>query len=196
MIRTREYLELKAFLILARTTGMRKGEILSRQWSDIDLDSGNPCIYVRQTKNNEPKRIQLTDMAVEALRALPSYGRHEFVFFGKAQSEIQKETSKGRTRCDACWRRGPSYPRSPPFRSLNPDWSRDRGQYHRSAYGAQEPRATAIPAPPRGTEAQNSRSDRGVLRKPRRAERVRLVHAYFTVPRKRQNRGPKMIVSN
>jgi integrase len=76
-------LELKAFLVLAPTTGMRKGEILSRKWSDIDLDSGNPCIYVKETKNDEPKRIQLPDMAVEALRALPSYGRHEFVFPAK-----------------------------------------------------------------------------------------------------------------
>lgn len=89
-------LELKAFLIFAPTTGMRKGEILSRRWSDIDLDSGNPCIYVRQTKNNEPKRIQLPDMAVEALRARPSYGRHEFVF---PASPIRgsREISKGRT---------------------------------------------------------------------------------------------------
>jgi integrase len=62
---------------------MRKGEILSRKWSDIDLNSGNPCIYVRQTKNDEPKRIQLPDIAVDALRALPSYGRHEFVFPAK-----------------------------------------------------------------------------------------------------------------
>jgi integrase len=75
--------ELKAFLVLAPTTGMRKGEILSRKWSDIDLDSGNPCIYVRQTKNDEPKRIQLPDMAVVALRALPSYGHHEYVFPAK-----------------------------------------------------------------------------------------------------------------
>jgi integrase len=76
-------LELKAFLVLAPTTGMRKGEILSRRWSDVDVDSGNPCIYVRQTKNDEPKRIQLPDMAVDALRALPSYGRHEYVFPAK-----------------------------------------------------------------------------------------------------------------
>jgi integrase len=41
-------LELKAFLALAPTTGMRKGEILRRKWSDIDLDSGNPCVYVRR----------------------------------------------------------------------------------------------------------------------------------------------------
>src|SRR6202171_2958174 len=76
-------LELKAFLVLAPTTGMRKGEILSRRWSDIDLDSGNPCVYVREMKNDEPKRIQLPDMAVTALRALPSYGRHEYVFPAK-----------------------------------------------------------------------------------------------------------------
>jgi len=76
-------LELKAFLILAPTTGMRKSEILSRRWSDVDLDSGNPCIYVRQTKNDEPKRIQLPDMAVTALRALPSYGHHEYIFPAK-----------------------------------------------------------------------------------------------------------------
>jgi integrase len=57
-------LELKALLVLAPTTGMRKGEILSRKWSDIDLDSGNPCVYVQHTKNDEPKRIQLPDMAL------------------------------------------------------------------------------------------------------------------------------------
>ena len=73
-------LELKAFLVLAPTTGMRKGEILSRRWSDIDLDSGNPCVYA---KNDEPKRIQLPDMAVAALRALPSYGHNEYVFPAK-----------------------------------------------------------------------------------------------------------------
>jgi integrase len=76
-------LELKALLVLAPTTGMRKGEILSRKWSDINLDSGNPCVYVRQTKNDEPKRIQLPDMAVAALRALPSYGHYEYVFPAK-----------------------------------------------------------------------------------------------------------------
>ena len=76
-------MELKALLVLAPITGMRKGEILSRKWSDIDLDSANPCVYVRQTKNDEPKRIQLPDMAVAALRALPSYGHHEYVFPAK-----------------------------------------------------------------------------------------------------------------
>ena len=87
-------LELKAFLVLAPTTGMRKGEILSRRWSDIDLDSGNPCLYVRQTKNDEPKRIQLPDMAVAALRALPSYGHHEYVFPAKANPRFKGNFKK------------------------------------------------------------------------------------------------------
>jgi integrase len=87
-------LELKAFLILAPTTGMRKGEILARKWTDIDLDSKNPSIYVRITKNREPKRIQLPDIAVDALRALPSYGHHEYVFPAKANPRFRGNFKK------------------------------------------------------------------------------------------------------
>jgi integrase len=85
--------ELKAFLVLAPTTGMRKGEILSRKWSDIDLDSSNPCIYVRLTKNDEPKRIQLPDMAVTALRALPSV-----ITSNPATCDHFKSGQRGRTQ--------------------------------------------------------------------------------------------------
>jgi integrase len=87
-------LELKAFLILAPTTGMRKGEILARKWTDIDLDSRNPSINVRLTKNDEPKRIQLPEIAVDALRELPSYGHHEYVFPAKANPRFQGNFKK------------------------------------------------------------------------------------------------------
>jgi integrase len=90
-------LELKAFLILAPTTGMRKGEILARKWSDVDLDSRNPSIYVRETKNDEPKRIQLPDMAVAALRSLPSYGHHEYVFPAKPNSRFKMNFKRPHT---------------------------------------------------------------------------------------------------
>jgi integrase len=90
----KEDLELKAFLVLASTTGMRKGEILARKWGEVDLDSQNPCIYVRLTKNNEPKRIQLPDIAVGALRALPSYGHHEYVFPAKPNPRFQGNFKK------------------------------------------------------------------------------------------------------
>jgi integrase len=86
--------ELKAFLVLAATTGMRKGEILGRKWTDVDLDSGNPCLYVRQTKNDEPKRIQLPDMAVSALRALPSFEKNEYIFPAKANPRFKGDFKK------------------------------------------------------------------------------------------------------
>jgi integrase len=44
---------------------------------------------VRITKNREPKRIQLPDIAVAALRALPSYGHHEYVFPAKANPRFR-----------------------------------------------------------------------------------------------------------
>jgi hypothetical protein len=42
------------------------------------------AVELRITKTREPKRIQLPDIAVDALRALPSYGHHEYVFPAKA----------------------------------------------------------------------------------------------------------------
>jgi integrase len=86
--------ELKAFLLLAPITGMRKSEILLRRWSDVDLESRNPSIYVRETKNDEPKRIQLPDITVAALRSLPSYGHHDYLFPAKPNPRFQKNFKK------------------------------------------------------------------------------------------------------
>jgi len=87
-------LELKAFLILAPITGMRKSEILPRKWSDVDLESRNPSIYVRETKTDEPKRIQLPDIAVSALRSLPRYGHHDYLFPAKPNPRFQENFKK------------------------------------------------------------------------------------------------------
>ena len=43
------------------------------------------------------KGIQLPDMAVNALRALPSYGHHEYVFPAKAQPTVSEAISRSRT---------------------------------------------------------------------------------------------------
>lgn len=71
---------IEALLIIAVTTGMRRGEILGLRWSDIDLDHG--LLYIRRTLNrisgfgfieNDPKtkasrrKILLPDIAVAAL---------------------------------------------------------------------------------------------------------------------------------
>jgi integrase len=72
---------LEPLLILALTTGMRRGELLGLRWSDIDVSRG--MLHVRRTANrypgygfveNDPKtkrsrrNIMLSDIALQALR--------------------------------------------------------------------------------------------------------------------------------
>jgi integrase len=72
--------ELRAFLVLAGTTGARKSELLARRWEEVKLDGASPHIYIPRTKNGRPKRLPLASIAVEELRHLPSYGSDEHVF--------------------------------------------------------------------------------------------------------------------
>jgi integrase len=76
-------LELQAFIILAACTGMRKGEIMPRKWSEVAVDDEFPFIYTAKTKNGRPKRLPLPGLVVYALRQLPSYGKHDYLFPAK-----------------------------------------------------------------------------------------------------------------
>lgn len=73
---------LEALYILVITTGMREGELFALRWRDVDLDAA--ALYVRQNVQRvlgqgavmfEPKteggkrRVELSDLAVDALRA-------------------------------------------------------------------------------------------------------------------------------
>ncbi len=73
-------IELRAFLVLAGTTGARKSELLARRWDEVKLDGTSPHIYIPRTKNGRPKRLPLASIAVEELRRLPSYRWDEYVF--------------------------------------------------------------------------------------------------------------------
>jgi integrase len=76
-------LELQAFILLAACTGMRKGEIMPRKWSEVRVDEEFPYIYTAKTKNGRSKRLPLPGIVVYALRQLPSYGKHEYLFPAK-----------------------------------------------------------------------------------------------------------------
>lgn len=76
-------LELQAFIVLAACTGMRKGEIMPRKWSEVAVDDEFPFIYTAKTKNGRSKRLPLPALAIHALRQLPSYGTHEYLFPAK-----------------------------------------------------------------------------------------------------------------
>jgi len=55
-----------ALVLMAMTTGARKGELLGLRWRDVDLDAGQARIA--QTKNGDPRLLPLVPAVVEELR--------------------------------------------------------------------------------------------------------------------------------
>jgi len=55
-------------VVLAISTGMRQGEIMSLQWSDVDLKAG--AIVLHETKNGERRRVPLAGKALQLLIGL------------------------------------------------------------------------------------------------------------------------------
>lgn len=92
--RIEEDYELQGFIILAACTGMRKGEILPRKWSEVGVDEEYPFIYAAKTKNKRPKRLPLPALTVYALKNLPSYGKHEYLFPAKPNARFKDNFSK------------------------------------------------------------------------------------------------------
>ena len=82
-------LELQGFVILAACTGMRRGEIMPRLWSEVTVDDEFPFIYTPKTKNGRPKRLPLPGLCVVALRQLPSYQQHQYLFPARANVKHQ-----------------------------------------------------------------------------------------------------------
>lgn len=60
--------ELLTLVLLAITTGARKGELIALKWADVDLKMGRAL--VRESKNDEPRTLPLAGNALEALREL------------------------------------------------------------------------------------------------------------------------------
>jgi len=70
---------LHALVLLAITTGARKGELIRLKWAEIDLKAGRAL--VSETKNDEPRTLPLAGRALEALRTLRlNDSRSDYVF--------------------------------------------------------------------------------------------------------------------
>jgi integrase len=61
---------LKPIILLAIETGMRRGELVSICWEDIDFKQ--ETLHICETKNGFPRTIPLTRFAIEVLEALPT----------------------------------------------------------------------------------------------------------------------------
>jgi len=62
--------KLYLIVLLAITTGARKGEITKLRWNDIDFD--RRTAYVATTKNGQPKVLPLTDSVIKELELFDS----------------------------------------------------------------------------------------------------------------------------
>ena len=61
-----QWVKLYLLVLLAITTGARKGELMNLRWKDVDLD--RQTAYIETTKNGQPKVLPLTDEVVAELR--------------------------------------------------------------------------------------------------------------------------------
>jgi len=72
---------LKAVILLAVNTGMRRDEIRTLKWRDIDIQRG--IITLRTTKNGETRRVPLNSTAKEVLLGLSKHPEGPYVFYKK-----------------------------------------------------------------------------------------------------------------
>jgi integrase len=69
---------IKSILILALNTGMRRGEILSLQWGQVDLNRN--FIHLVRTKSGKKRDVPINTAVRDELLALGTRGRNEYVF--------------------------------------------------------------------------------------------------------------------
>jgi len=74
-----------SFIVLALTTGARRGELLNLQWKDVDLEKG--AIHLKNTKNGRPRILAIVGKALELLQKLFTYRdtAKPFVFASKTR---------------------------------------------------------------------------------------------------------------
>jgi integrase len=75
-LRERSAWYLRPFLILLVETGMRRGELLSIRWRDIDFK--NSTVKILRTKNGHPRCIPLTPVALETFQGIARRGEKVF----------------------------------------------------------------------------------------------------------------------
>ena len=71
-----------SIIVLAIETGMRRGELISLLWKDVDLKNGT--VRLHQTKNGRPRTVPLTPQAIETLKHIERQDDRVFPVSGNA----------------------------------------------------------------------------------------------------------------
>ncbi|MCX8086910.1 MAG: site-specific integrase [Rhodocyclaceae bacterium] len=76
----------RALAVVAIETGMRQGELLGLEWSDIDLR--RRIAHLDDTKSGDPRDVPLSGRAIEALQSIPR--RIDGKVFGISQDRVMR----------------------------------------------------------------------------------------------------------
>lgn len=85
---------LRAILICALDTGMRRGEIFSLIWSDINFDSGLITIRAFNTKTMRERQIGMTERLTAELKKLSALQNGDLVFGIKTHAQHSFDKAK------------------------------------------------------------------------------------------------------
>jgi len=83
--RVSQWDKLYLLVLLAITTGARKGEITKLRWNDIDFD--RRTAYVATTKNGQPKVLPLTDSVIKELQLFDTKDS-SLIFASKVKEDV------------------------------------------------------------------------------------------------------------
>ena len=83
--RASQWDKLYLLVLLAITTGARKGELTKLGWGDIDFD--RRTAYVATTKNGQPKVLPLTDSVIKELHLFDTKD-NSLIFASKVKEEV------------------------------------------------------------------------------------------------------------
>jgi integrase len=82
MCRISQWEKLTALVMVAVTTGARRGTLMGLRWADVDLERGEA--YVQRTKNGEPFVLVLLPDVINELKRLPhQHDKDALVFCGR-----------------------------------------------------------------------------------------------------------------
>ncbi|MDR4509576.1 MAG: site-specific integrase [Candidatus Brocadiaceae bacterium] len=85
---------LKPIVITALNTGMRKEEILSLKWDNVNLKCGFILLAQEQTKNGERKEVPINSTLRKTFQELPRRLNIPYVFFDQATGKRFKDVKK------------------------------------------------------------------------------------------------------
>jgi integrase len=89
---------LRPILTIALNTGMRRNEILSLRWQDVNFAANYIQIEPARAKSGKGRKVPINDLVISTLRAMPK--RHALVFYNpETRASVQDVKGSFKSAC-------------------------------------------------------------------------------------------------